>query len=228
MALPFNLQRLPPEAISLLRFLGKRNAPATIRELEAGIPEESPRSILRAIRRLINFSLIQMDIDGAYLLTSDGKRAFQQLLTEEAAGSSVEAVTVSRKISRRLTVVVPGSIIAGKPVPIFIGIDPPPTGAPLLAQSASVDLKLGAAGATLSTQTASLDVPPDKAASPTRITLMASTAGRIARVQIDAFQAHDIDRLEPAGAMYFDVPVIASAAASPAPPRAVAVELTLS
>ncbi len=229
MSLPFNLQRLPPEAISVLGFLGRRNAAATTRDMDDGLDIGS-RAIGRAIRRLVNYSLIQMDFNGAYQLTGDGRRAYQQLAETEAAmpaAAQPRQAATSSKVTRRLTVVLPQSVVGSQPVSLYIGINPPAGGDTLLTQAAHVELRLSATGADLSNANVALDVPPDKAADPAKVTLAVRQAAGAVRVRIDAFQSVDIDRIELAGGMYFDIPVLAHAASAEATRRAVGVDLTL-
>ena len=87
MSLPFNLQRLPPEAISVLRYLGRRNATATTHDMDENL-DIGTRAVGRAIRRLVNYSLIQMDFNSSYQLTGDGRRAYQQLAESELTAAS--------------------------------------------------------------------------------------------------------------------------------------------
>lgn len=225
MSLPFNLQRLPPEAISVLRFLGQRNAAASTQDFEDGL-DIGPRAVGKAIRRLVNFSLIQMDVHGTYQLTGDGRRAYQQLADNESASAEQPTEHEAPKIMRRLTVVLPQMLINGQTSALYIGVNPPAANTPTHAQSATLELRLSAVGGKFSAANVALEVPPDRAADPIKV-MLAAAASRPVRVRIDAFQSFDIDRIEPIGGMYFDIPVVTRPVSEEATRRAVGVDLAL-
>ncbi|MFQ3534593.1 MAG: hypothetical protein SNJ58_01830 [Aggregatilineales bacterium] len=213
MQLPFTLQRLPPEALEVLRFLHKHQTAADAIEIEQGA-QLSSRLVGRAIRRLVNYRLIQFALD-KYELTSDGKLAAHQLAAYDsamAADSSGRAEPA--RVMRRLTVVMPRVLSANTPTDLFVGVNPPTANMPLLPQPAHLTLRASAIGGALSQTEFSLIVPVEKAAVPVKLSLTPDQAGRAVRVRIDAFQAVDADQLEfdPLGGMYFDVRVSMDAA----------------
>src|SRR5438046_4617226 len=121
MSLPFNLQKLPPEALDVLRYMGKKGSSATSDDLEAGTGIAA-RSIGKAIRRLVNYDYISLGADGGYQLTSDGQIAIKQIADYDIATSGAQTIAhVERKIQRRLTVVMPRACVAGKATDLFIG-----------------------------------------------------------------------------------------------------------
>jgi hypothetical protein len=228
MSLSFNLQRLPPEAVSVLRFLGRHSTAVSTHDMESAL-DLSPRAIGRAIRRLVNYSLIQMDYNGAYQLTGDGRRAYEQMADQAPRTSSEQSVASEAATAhaiRRLTIVLPHNAIGAQPVTLYIGVNPA-SGNPVLSHHALVELRLGVIGGTLSTNSVSLDVPPDRAATPTTVTVTAQPAARKVRVRVDAFQMHDVDRADEVGNMYFDIPVHAQTIAEGSTRRAVGTDLTL-
>ena len=227
MSLSFNLQRLPPEAISVLRFLGNRGAAASSHDMESGL-DIGARAVGRAIRRLVNYSLIQMDFNGAYQLTTDGRRAYQQLADKEVrSASSTPAARSVSQITRRLTIVLPHVASDAQPVTLFIGVNPANNTAPHLADSAQVELRLSVIGGTLSQASLSLEVPPAQAAAPVAVTVTAQPNVRTVRIRIDAFQVIDTDRVDPVGDMYFDIPVRPVANTGDSTRRAVGTDLAL-
>ena len=227
MSLSFNLQRLPPEAISVLRFLGNRGAAASSHDMEAGL-DIGARAVGRAIRRLVNYSLIQMDFNGAYQLTTDGRRAYQQMADLEARTPSTESHSqANAQITRRLTVVLPHAATETKPVTLYIGVNPANGTAPHLKNNTQLELRLSVIGGTLSQGSLSLDVPPDRAAAPVAVTVTAQPNTRTMRVRVDAFQVVDADRVDPAGDMYFDIPVKHQLSPADATRRAVGTDLAL-
>jgi hypothetical protein len=228
MSLSFNLQRLPPEALSVLRFLGRHSTAISTHSMETALAL-SPRAIGRAIRRLVNYSLIQMDYNGAYQLTGDGRRAYEQMVDQEArapAAATASAAIGEAHVIRRLTVVLPPNATSTQPVTMYIGINPS-TDNPVLPHPAQVELRLDAVGGTLSTDKVSLNVPPQRAATPTTVTVTAQPTARKVRVRVDAFQIRDIDRVDEVGNMYFDIPVQAQPSMDGATRRAVGTDLML-
>jgi predicted transcriptional regulator len=224
MALPNNLQKLPPEMLDVLRFLGARETSARTADIESGL-NISERVVLKAIRRLINANLIQFDEVNGYTCTGEGKRSYAALLDYDKAPKQATAQDSRAKILRRLTAVIPAALIPGQAMPIFIGIDPP-NGGTAHPETVMIDLKVQVLGGAIQPLTASLTVPPDKAAAPARLTITASVSDKPVRVKIDAYQAFQIAELKVAGRLYFDIPVAGNAAA-PAGKRAVAADLEL-
>jgi len=231
MSLPFNLQKLPPEALDTLRFMGKVSKEVLPNEIEDGA-SLSYRLVGKAIRRLINADYIQIDISsGTYQLTTDGKIAVQQLAEYDAQiGGNASAKTAPATVAqRRLTVVMPRAFAAGQANDLYFGVNAPGAAQPLLPETAHIELKVSAVGGTLSNGSVSLDIPPDKAAQPGVVKLMPQQAGKAIRVRVDAFQSFEFDSMESLGGMYFDVQVPESGApaAVPSASRAVGMDLAL-
>ncbi len=246
MSLPFNLQKLPAEAITVLRFLGTRNAAATAQEMDAGL-DIGQRSVGRAIRRLVNYSLIQMDFNGAYQLTNDGRRAHQQVIEADFASSGTTAdsatfasatnatatakssvsATKTARLKRRLTVVMPPAVVSGQPTPLYIGVNPPNDGDLHMLNVAHLELRLSGVGADLSAAQVSIEVPAHGAAAPVKVIVTAHPQVGKVRVRIDAFQMIDLDRIEEAGAMYFDLPVVTHSTPEGSTRKAVGIDLAL-
>ena len=208
MELPFTLQRLPPEALDVLRFLHKHRAAAASAEIVRGT-QLSARLVGRAIRRLINFRLIQYSFEN-YALTGDGELAARQLADYDAALAAAAGSGRAElpKVPRRLTVV-PRVLRANTPTDLFVGVNPPTANTPQLPEVVHITLRVSALGGVLDSSEFGLVVPVDKAAQPAKVSLTPDQAGRAVRVRIDAFQAVDADHLqfEPLGGMYFDVRV---------------------
>src|SRR5579885_3514450 len=102
MTLPFNLQKLPPEALDTLRYMGKTARPVQPEEIEEGA-SLSYRLVGKAIRRLINGDYIQIDIsNGSYHLTTDGEEAVKQLVAyDEQSGHSVAPKAAAAPVATR-------------------------------------------------------------------------------------------------------------------------------
>jgi hypothetical protein len=198
--------------------------------MDAGL-DIGQRAVGRAIRRLVNYSLIQMDFNGAYQLTADGRRAHQQVL--EADGSVTPSTThvpdtaKSPRVTRRLTVVMPPSIVSEQPTALYIGVNPPNANEPRLSSMAHVALRLSGIGGDLSASDITVEIPANDAAAPVKVLLTARPKIGKVRVRIDSFQIVDLDRIEAAGAMYFDLPVVAHQTPEGATRKAVGIDLTL-
>ncbi len=226
MSLPYHLKKLPPEALDLLRYLGKASA-GNPDELQAGTKLPG-RTIGKAIRRLVNYDYIALGADGRYQLTTDGKIAVQQIADHDSAGAGGDASKQTQeapKVQRRLAVVLPRTLVAGRPADLYIGVNAP-AGDNKLPGPAHVELKVSAVGGSLSSGSISLEVPPDKAAAPRKVSLTAPQPGRKIRVRIDAFQSFEFDSMESLGGVYFDVQVSAGAATENTT-RAVGMDLLL-
>jgi hypothetical protein len=226
MTLPYNLQKLPPEALDVLRFMGKTSF-ANAEDMQSGTGL-SQRSIGKIIRRLVTIDYIHVAASGAYELTTDGRIAVNQLAEYDGVPKPEAKPKEVSPVARRLTVVMPRQIIAGRPAELFIGVNPPAQMAQTkLPGAAQVELKISTVGGTLSGQNVTLEVPPDKAAQPGRISVTPAQSGRPIRVRVDAFQAFEFDNLEPLGGMYFDIPVLADNTAADAAKRAVGMDVML-
>jgi len=228
MSLPFNLQKLPPEALDVLRFLGKTAGDATTEAIEEGTGLAS-RPVGKAIRRLVTADYISLGFSG-YELTTDGKVAVQDLATFDGASGATSPAKQEPQaptIARRLIAVVPRILAAGQSADMIVGVNPPAGSDGALSDTAHLELKIRAQGGVLSSDNLALEVPPNAAAQPDTISLTPTEPGKPMRVRIDAFQAFDFDRLESVGGMYFDVPVAANGTPPDTTNRAVGVDLKL-
>jgi hypothetical protein len=227
MSLPFNLQKLPPEALDVLRYLGNTSA-ATADDIESGTGIAA-RTIGKAIRRLVNYDYILLGASGAYQLTTDGTLAVKQLAEYDAAVAAAGGLPQKKetpKVQRRLTVVLPRSLGAGRQTDIYIGVNPP-TDNNKLPGNAHVELKLSAVNGSLSAGNIALEIPPDRAAQPGKVSLTPAQPGRAVRLRVDAFQAFEFDSMEPLGGMYFDIQVSMDSTPKDSSTRAVGMDLLL-
>src|SRR5262245_32469363 len=146
MSLPYQLQKLPSEALDVLRYLGTVSS-GNADELAAGT-RHAPRTTGKAIRRLVNYDYIVLVANGKYQLTTDGKIAVQQIAEHDAASGGAGATQQSQlvpKVQRRLAVVLPRTLTAGRPADVYIGVNPP-AGDTRLPGPAHVELKVTVVG----------------------------------------------------------------------------------
>ncbi len=226
MPLPYNLQKLPPEALDVLRYMGKTSRAESAETLEEGT-KLTGRLIGKAIRRLVNYDYIHMVDAYTYSLTTDGNLAVKQLADYDATENDETVKAKAALAQRRLTVVMPRSFVPGRPTDVYFGVNPPDGQQIPLSGTAHIELKISAVGGTLSVNNVSLDIPPDKAAAPRKVGLTPAQLGKPVRVRVDAFQAFEFDSMEPLGGMYFDVQVSTEPVAKDATSRAVGMDLLL-
>lgn len=213
----------------MLRYLGA-HGPASAAETETDTGM-SARLIGKAIRRLVNFDLIEL-VDGIYRLTTDGKLSSRQLAEYDRmkALQTGEAQAVpAQTYHRRLAVVMPRTFAPDGATNLYIGVNPPNPGSPAMPSPVHVELRITALNGTTSSHSLSLHVPTDKAATPGQVGLLPAKPGLAVRVRIDAFQATDANQmdLEPLGGFFFDVKVAANPADQDTTMRAVGMDLFL-
>jgi hypothetical protein len=226
MELPFHLAKLPPEAQLLLRYMLTHSPLTSVAMENAGL---SARSVGKAIRRLINGDYLELK-GLEYALTTNGRLAGKQLIEYEAAmsGLPVEQDNGVLRVRRRVLVVTPRIYVSEHAADLFIGVNPPSQGDERLPYGAQIELRVSAVGGKLSINSLSIDIPPEKAAVPTRVRLLPEPKTPAVRVRVDAFQTFEIDHSEAVGGFYFDIPVYADASKQDKSPKAVGIDITLS
>ena len=231
MPLPFNLQKLPPEALDVLRYMGKTPGSQTVETLEQGAGL-SARLIGKSIRRLVNYDYIHMTSGTTYELTTDGNVAVQQIAQydAESANAGDQRAQAPSGTPRHLTVVLPRALAVGRATDVYFGVNAPDNSGSKLPGTVHVELKISAVNGTISADNVSLAIPPDKASAPGKIALTPATGNKIVRVRVDAFQSYEFDSMESLGGMYFDVQIAPEPGQAPAAPgtsRAVGMDLLL-
>lgn len=78
LGLPLELQKLPPQALDVIRYLGRLEGGATTDQIieDTGLSE---RSFGKAIRRLVTRYYVEMPAQGYYTLTASGQEAVRAL-----------------------------------------------------------------------------------------------------------------------------------------------------
>src|SRR5260221_6655216 len=120
MPLPYNLEKLPPEALEVLRFFNKTSTADAKQILNGTTLGE--RLVGKAIRRLVNADYLQIDTNRVYQLTTDGGLAVRQLAQYDADQTGLTPVMVElpKMTKRRLTVAMPRLISAGRSTDLYI------------------------------------------------------------------------------------------------------------
>ncbi len=208
--LPFELQKLPPAALDVLRYFSQNgNQPADDIEIiaHAGLTE---RSFSKAIKRLITKKFADMDVRRMYTLTEKGEGLMHELIEydSEMGGSSAPANAAAAApasngagpVQCRMTVVVPEPLIVGEQTQVYIGVDDGNVPAP-----ANVVLRVSVVNGDASAQEGVLQLRNGSAHQAFYV-----TAGEYkqARLRVQAFQSDEFSGdLHLAGGLYVDVDV---------------------
>ncbi|MEM6281103.1 MAG: winged helix-turn-helix domain-containing protein, partial [Chloroflexota bacterium] len=130
--LPFELQKLPPPALAVLRFfIAHGNDPVDDVDIMDGA-DLSERSFSKAIKRLVTKKFAEMDNQRMYTLTDKGYDLMQELAKydAEAGGGAAAALKPAAPVpasvapvQRRMVVIVPEPLLAGQPSRLFVGIN---------------------------------------------------------------------------------------------------------
>lgn len=210
--LPFELQKLPPSALDVLRFFATNsNEPADEIDIMDGA-DLSERSFSKAIKRLITKKFADMDINRMYTLTEKGKDIMAELVaydaemgdpsSEPAAADPDPAPAASSPVQRRLTLVVPRPMIAGEDNPVYIGLN---EGIP--NSSSDMVLRLAVLNGTPESQESTLRFDNGTPYTAFQVAVGSFTQIRLA---VQALQADEFSGdLHIAGGMYVDVDVTA-------------------
>ncbi len=133
MELPFHLKTLEPlpGALDILRYFGDIDEETADVDEICDALDLSDRRFNKAIRRLVTKGYVQMDGDGIYRLTEQGRDSVEELNEYDGDGGSDEedddspfAATVDT-VSRRLIIAMPGTLTAQHPTDIVVGFDEP-------------------------------------------------------------------------------------------------------
>ena len=134
MSVPPELQRLPPQALDVLRYLTAcedGTASADVIMAGAGL---STIGLGKGIRRLVTGRYVAMTAPGTYTLTARGREAAEALLPADPAPGQ----------ARRLSVFTPCELAAGSPALLRAGFDPPDRDQPPPTEAVPVILRLHA------------------------------------------------------------------------------------
>lgn len=213
-ALPDDLQKLPPQALDVLRFLGTVSDGASSETIMAGAGI-SERAFGKAIRRLVTRYYVAMPTPGYYTLTESGIAAANTLRDLDSEPSApvgaapVRATPVQTpqvvRHPRRVSVFLPKALIERTTSRLLVGFDRP-GGGPALRQPARVIMRMHAPDCDIAPIERPIEVPLKSTAGPVDFRVRPHRTGTL-RIRIDAFQLIADDALSPVGGMVFDLPV---------------------
>jgi len=199
-SLSADLQKLPPQALELLRYLGRNQVDSGDENALAIGADMTRRSIGKAIRRLVTNNYMFMDDARVYFLTQKGKQAIADLATYDAA-SPQPAQTGPATIAYDLCAVIPGQLTPKQPNECQIGLSPDNSEA--VEKDTQILLRFHVTGGQIATRNAVLDLSSSTSMPFTSVKITPQTDE--VRVRVEAFRMMGMDALEEAGGMYFDV-----------------------
>lgn len=199
MSLPHELTTFPRNALDILRYLnGLANHAAFDGDIIDAL-DLSERGFGKAIRRLVTKEYVEMQIDGTYALTRRGQRGAEAIAAHDAETGAAEDTpapveATEHTFIRRLIVVHPKTIPAGKVAYLFARMDAPASGEPEnIETSGALETALRLRSDCL-VNPAQLDltVPSDEMSPAVRFEVTAPASGHFP-VTIEAFQVSDVD-----------------------------------
>jgi hypothetical protein len=218
-----DLQKLPPQALDVLRYLDTHDDQGTVDEIMEGTGL-SERGSRKAIRRLVTRYYADMPDQDFYRLTEKGKEAAGELRvydgenvpaaldapstapTAQAADEETPAADVPRH-ARRMSVLVPKELVIRSAVTLRAGFDAPPADDPVpLQETGRVILRLSAPGCDVDPVERPLDVAVGGPAGPVSFRVTPRVEGP-ARLKIEGYQLVSLKDIRPIGGVFFDLNV---------------------
>ncbi len=223
--LPLDLQKLPPQALDVIRYLDTHDDQGTVDEIIEGTGL-SARGLRKAIRRLVTRFYAEMPDQDFYRLTEKGKEAAGELRAYDgenvpaatpavvdappaapAAPASDEekpAAAVPRH-TRRMSMLVPKELVIRSAVTLRAGFDAPAADDPVpLKEPGRVILRLSAPGCDVDPVERPLDVAVSGPAGPVSFHLTPRVEGSV-RIKIEGYQLVSLKDIRPIGGMFFDL-----------------------
>jgi DNA-binding MarR family transcriptional regulator len=222
-----DLQKLPPQALDVIRYLDTHDDQGTVDEIIEGTGL-SERGLRKAIRRLVTRYYADMPDQDFYRLTEKGKEAAGELRAydgedvpaavpaavdapsaapaAQAADEEAPAADVPRH-ARRMSVLVPKELVIRSAVTLRAGFDAPPADDPVpLQETGRVILRLSAPGCDVDPVERPLDVAVGGPAGPVSFRVTPRVEGP-ARLKIEGYQLVSLKDIRPIGGVFFDLNV---------------------
>lgn len=198
------LSRLPPQALDVLRYLGKNQiTSADLDTIQTGTGL-TDRSTNKAIKRLVTRNFMTMDVDRVYHIAPKGYQAISDLAQIDAHGPQ-ETTAPDNTIDFDLCAVIASQLPAGQATRWMVGLNP--SSDENLAHPADVYLRISASDGQVSPATATLSLSPENSTTSTEFSIIPSTGQNQVRVRIEALQLFEFDEPGDAGGMYFDIQI---------------------
>ncbi|MEW6577825.1 MAG: hypothetical protein AB1435_01390 [Chloroflexota bacterium] len=200
MSVPPDLQKLPSQALDVLRYLAAReDGTASADAIMAGAGL-SAIGLGKGIRRLVTGRYVAMTAPGTYALTALGREAAEALLPAEPAPAPASSHT------RRLSVFAPCELAVSSPALLRAGFDPPDRDQSPSGEAVPVILRLHAPDCDISPAEQPVSVPPDAPGGPVRFRVTPHQEGAL-RLRLEVLPVGGDEPPRPAGGIYFDLGV---------------------
>ncbi|MBN1679440.1 MAG: hypothetical protein JW966_04060 [Anaerolineae bacterium] len=203
MSLPVNLQKLPPQALDVIRYLGTRKQGADVDTILAGTGL-TERSFGKAIRRLVTRYYVEMLGQGFYKLTANGQQAVRDLRVYDGVEPDTFGPDSAAAHTRQLTAVLPRQLVAGGASVLLVGFNAPDDDSEPLQSPGRLILRVSAPGCDVHPTERPLEVTGSSHAGPVRFQVKPRREGDL-RLRIEVFQLVTLQELVRLGGMYCDI-----------------------
>jgi hypothetical protein len=205
-----DLERLPPQAVTVLRCLAAQEGRPISVEAIAADTGLSAVGVGKGIRPLVTRRYATMTQPGHYALTPAGREAARGLVeVPQAVGepaAQAQAQRPERVHVRRLSVFMPCELSLDTPSSLQVGFDPPDQGQSPLPGLWPLMLRLRADGCDVSPESHPLALPPQGVGGPVRFRVIPQIAGTH-RFRLEVLGADPGGNRRLLGGMYFDLNV---------------------
>jgi hypothetical protein len=213
--LPDDLQKLPPQALDVIRYLDTHDDKGTVDEIVAGTGL-TVRGFRKAIRRLVTRYYVEMPEQDFYTLTANGKQAADDLRVydgEEVPAAEPQAPEApappspAPRHARRLSLLLPKELVIRSAIILRAGFDAPGADEPVpLKEPGRVVLRLSAPGCDVTPVERPIEVAEKAPAGPVGFRVTPRREGPV-RLKIEAYQLVAAKDVRPIGGMFFDLNV---------------------
>lgn len=210
MTISSDLERLPPQAVTVLRCLAAQGGRPVSVEAIAADTGLSAVGVGKGIRPLVTRRYATMTQPGHYVLTPAGQEAARGLTqippVDAVEQPPAQTQRTGRVHIRRLSAFAPCELSLDTPSSLRVGFDPPEAAQPSLAAPRTLWLRLRADGCAISPETHRLDLPPFGVGGPVRFRVIPQAAGTH-RFRLEVLEADPGGNRRLLGGMYFDLNV---------------------
>ena len=203
MSLPFELTTLPPQALDVLRYMGRTQRDQADTDDIMNGTGQTERSFSKAIKRLVTKNYMTMDAARVYHITPKGYKAIEDVLAHDEVEPPTESAPDEDIIRYDLCVIVPDAVKSREKNTLMLGLEPEPgEGIPT---HADVILRLEVVGGEVEPNEFMAPVSPDLPVLMAEFTVTPTATFGDIRLRVEAFQTLRMDEIEEIGGMYFDI-----------------------
>jgi predicted transcriptional regulator len=206
MSLPYELTTLPPQALDVLRFMGKNDLDLADSDTLMSGAGLSEKGFSKAIKRLVTKGYLTMGDDRAYHLSPKGYGAIEDIAQYDLTAPK-GAQMRQNAVIYDLCAVVPDMLVAGTATPIHVGIMLDEGEERLPADDTHVVLRFEAINGEISPRESNLNISSRNLMAHSEVKLTPATGKDKLRLRVEAVQLTGMDGLEIAGGMYVDLAI---------------------